>query len=159
MTKTLLVIATALALQGCAHHPNLGELPKSDDEYLVDKDALTQKYPEILAYESARNIGSPLPIFNYSYFPYLEDIVNVLGEPTMVENAWGELTFSSGVGYVMEPAAGAIILFARTDLPKVYNFERGDYCIKARVDSFLPFGFKPYMKGWSWQKNIAECRD
>ncbi len=144
---------TLALLAGCATHQPLSALPQSKDEYHLDEKALAEKYPDIATY-SAQWRGLP------ANFPPEEDVVARLGKPDRIERNWwypvSMVVCLAVVGF--DPLIAGVVLAIRPDIPKRYYFEKGNYCIEARIDRTFTSGYRPYMSSWSWDENKEKCK-
>ena len=153
MKNILLILVIIFSLIGCSRKP-LVELPKSTEEYQLNKKELVQKYPEILTYENKWRIFFP----NY---PAEESIIKELGTPDKIEKDWWYPIVMIGtlVAIQAQPIVWGITLLTRPDIPKKYIYKKEDYCIKVFIDRTIFHGYRKYMQSWEWQEKNKDCLD
>ena len=151
--KVVVVILMSIFSIGCATHHNISSLPTSNDGYKLSKGELVSKYPEIAEYEKVWRGFSP-------NFPLEKDVIEQLGEPEKVKRDWWYPVVMIGTALAINasPFVWGIVFAVRPDTPKLYYFEKGDYCIRAGIDRTFISGYSPYMTVWKWEENSDECK-
>jgi len=153
MKNILLILLISFLLIGCSRKP-LVELPKSVEEYQLNKKELVQKYPEISKYEDEWRIFFP----NY---PAEESVIKELGSPDKVKRDWWYPIIIVGtlVAIQSQPIVWGIALFTRPYIPKRYIYKKEDYCIEVFIDRTFIHGYREYMHSWKWKEKNQGCLD
>lgn len=150
--RIFLVIFLSIFIVGCATNKPLTSLPESVADYSLSRNNLTNSFPEIASYEERWRGFSP-------NFPTEKNLVDRLGEPKKIKRAWWEAIFM--VGYLAAISADPIvwaIAFALRPYPtKTYFFEKGSYCVEAKIDKSISTGYESRMISWAWNENKEKC--
>jgi len=150
--KKIIPLIFIVTLTGCASVTSFKSLPKSEDEFLLEKTKLVEKYPEISVYEKKWRGFSP-------QYPSEQALKSEFGEPNVVKRDWlypitmvGTLAILSA-----DPVVWFMVFAVRPDTPKTYFYKKGNYCIKALIDrTFLGF-YSEYMNSWEWEEKAESC--
>lgn len=150
--RIFLVIFLLFFIVGCATNMPLASLPESAADYSMSKNDLTSNYPEIASYEKRWRGLSP-------NFPAEKNLVDRLGEPKDIKRAWSEpiLTVGLLVAISADPIVWAIIFALRPYPTKTYFFEKGSYCVEAKIDKSISTDYESRMTSWAWKKNKETC--
>ena len=151
--KVVLLIVISLVSAGCATHAPISKLPDSEIDYKLGKNELVKKYPDIAEYETEWRGFSP-------NWPLEKDVVEQLGAPIKVERDWWYPVVVIGTALAINagPFTWSVLIAMRPDTPKIYYFEKDNYCIKAAVDRTIVNGYEPYMYSWEWEENSSDCK-
>jgi hypothetical protein len=150
--KLIKVLIVLIFLNGCASTYPLGPMPKKHEDYLLSMSELRKKYPDIAIYEKEGR--SP-----FDNHPLEGNLVEVLGEPTKIETLWG--TPITGVVTLLALNAQlltwGIVIAIHPDAPQKYYFDRGKYCIEARIFRFPFTMYSKAMNSWKWSEDKDKC--
>jgi len=163
ITSLILII-----LSGCTSVAKLGQLPLNEDDYLLSKEELVSKYPEIDRYEYKLKTAyySTCLFCSYEYvesmeppddssLPRKEDVLDVFGKPYGIKGGYILHTVIAG-GLIVSGfgpvSAVAIPLLAEPTYKRWYFFEKGNYCVEVTFTRTVKTKYKSLMKGWNWHE-------
>jgi hypothetical protein len=150
--KYLLCLLVFALMTGCASTTTFTALPKEEQEFLLPKQQLSEKYSEIPTYEKRwRGFTKQLPTE--------QSLISELGEPRATRKNWLSpvATVVLLAALQAQPIVWGLVIAIRPDVPEKYYFKRGNYCVEANMDrTFIGF-YTKHMTSWDWKENAETC--
>jgi len=157
--KRLVVFAPLLLMvlfgPGCITTKNFESIPIDGAEFELPYQEITAKYPDILRYE-----GLGMSRFSWLSInsPLAQNLIEQWGNPDKMTTEWSyypRTAFDLALVGVLvgggEPLAitAGVVGIIRPLPPKTYVWQKGNYCIAARIDrSFLTY--RETIARWKW---------
>lgn len=150
--KCLSLLIILVLLTGCASTTSFTSLPKTDNEFLLDKAKLSANYPEISTYEKHWRGFS-------KEYPTEQSLISELGEPHETKRYWlyPIVVVAVAVAIHAQPIVWGIVIAIRPDIPETYYFKKGNYCVEARMDRTIFDSYRSHMAWWDWKENAESC--
>jgi len=145
---TVLILNIALIIsQGCSTKNEFGVLPTAQQDFLLEKETLIKKFPEIRAYE---------PGFRKISCSEVEHLEKIWGKPDEIQTDWVQVPllivpialidgFTTG-GLI----ATGMVYGMMPKQPRHYIWKKGRYSIDAYVNASVFCDYKNAVGYWDW---------